>query len=112
MIEFTEEQQRAWARYMAAWDNVGLGKKRKKGAWIPHSDVLGSVKSDGMLTPLFIPNEAWSEFKEASEHWKQVQPRHMHDERLRMTRGDYGVEDSWDAPNVSILDTYEQIEEQ
>jgi len=110
MVEYTEEQQKAWARYMAAWDNVGLGRKRKKGAWIPQSDVLGSVKSDGMLTPLFVPNEAWSEFKEASEHWKQVQPRHMHDERLRMTRGDYGLEDSWDAPNVSILDTYDQIE--
>jgi len=107
MVEYTEEQQKAWARYMAAWDNVGLGRKRKKGAWIPQSDVLGSVKSDGMLTPLFVPNE---ECKEASEHWKQVQPRHMHDERLRMTRGDYGLEDSWDAPNVSILDTYDQIE--
>ena len=110
MIEFTEEQQKAWRRYMAAWDNVGLGNKRRKGAWIPQSDVLGSVKADGMHHPLFIPNEAWSEFKAASEHWKQVQPRHMHDERLRMTQGDYGTEDSWDTPAVNILDTYDQLE--
>lgn len=110
MVKFNEEQQAAWKRYMAAWDRVGLGSKRTKAAWVPQSDVLGSVKADGMPYPLFIPNEAWIEFKEASEHWKQVQPRHMHDERLRMTRGDYGIEDSWDTPATNILDTYDEME--
>ena len=110
MVKFNEEQQAAWKRYMAAWDRVGLGNKRTKAAWVPQSDVLGSVKADGMAYPLFIPNEAWIEFKEASEHWKQVQPRYMHDERLRMTRGDYGIEDSWDTPATNILDTYDEME--
>lgn len=110
MVKFNEEQQAAWKRYMAAWDRVGLGNKRTKAAWVPQSDVLGSVKADGMPYPLFIPNEAWIEFKEASEHWKQVQPRHMHDERLRMTRGDYGIEDSWETPATNILDTYDEME--
>lgn len=110
MVKFNEEQQAAWKRYMTAWDRVGLGNKRTKAAWVPQSDVLGSVKADGMPYPLFIPNEAWIEFKEASEHWKQVQPRHMHDERLRMTRGDYGLEDSWETPATNILDTYDEME--
>jgi len=110
VIKLDEEQAAAYARYKRAADAVGIGK-RVRGAWVPFSDVLGSLKPDGVATPLFIPNDAWLEYKLAAEAWLRVEPRFRHDERLRSTRGDYDHEDSWDEPEARVKDTFTLIKE-
>jgi hypothetical protein len=45
---------------------------------------------------LFEVNEEWLEYKDAFAAWLAVEPAFRHDERMRMSRGDYGIEDSWE----------------
>lgn len=101
MIELTPEQQRAYARFIAARNRVGLGAVRpsSKYSWVPHRDYSACLDVTGMNHPLFVVNDEWMEYKEASEAWWKLEPRFREDERMRMTRGDYGAQDSWDDRN-------------
>ena len=59
----------------------------------------------GLNHPLFVVNDDWVEYKEASLAWWAVEPPYRHEERLRATRGDYGGTDSWEDPaEVEELD--------
>lgn len=98
MIELTPEQQRAYARFIAARDRVGLGgrKPNKNYSWVPMRDYSACIDVVGMNHPLFVLNEPWLEYKEAFLAWLAVEPRFREEERMRMTRGDYGAQDSWE----------------
>lgn len=97
MIDLTPEQQRAYARYITARDKVGLVKsKNRSKKWIPLSDVTSTVDIAGMNHPVFEVNDDWLEYKEAFMAWMAIEPKFRDQERLRMTRGDYGTQDSWD----------------
>jgi len=108
---FTQEQIRAYGRYVKALEKVKLVRTSKNYMWeyVPHSDVLGSVKADGDHHPLFIPNEIWLEYKEAFEGWLAVEPEFRKTERMRASYGDYGDEDSWDEESTEVKDTYQML---
>jgi len=108
----TNEQQRAYDRFIRARNNVSLGQYRKynKGDWQPTSDVVCTVDADGLNHPLFEPNDAWAEYKEASLAWWKIEPAYRNDERLRSTRGDYGKADNWDVRASYVKDSFRKIE--
>jgi hypothetical protein len=97
MIDLTQEQQRAYDRFIRARDRVRIGTygKRLKGAWIPLSEVVCTVDITGLNHPLFQQNEEWIEYLDASAAWWLIEPEFRKKERMSMIRGDYGVTDSW-----------------
>lgn len=97
MIKLTEEQQRAYDRYIRARDRVKIGMygKKNKGVWIPLSDVMCTVDITGLNHPLFEQNDAWLEYKEASMEWWAIEPEFRKTEKMSMIRGDYGNADNW-----------------
>ena len=105
----TEEHIRAYKRFIRARDRVKLVKTKEniRNDFIPHRDYLDSVHIVGLNHPLFVANDEWIEYNEASAAWWAIEPRYRHDERLRATRGDYGDSDNWEEPNeVETLDTF------
>ena len=105
----TEEQIRAYKRFIRARDRVKLVKTKEnfRNAYIPHRDFTDSIHIAGLNHPLFVVNDEWIEYKEASSAWWAIEPRYRHEERLRATRGDYGDSDNWDEPTeVETLDTF------
>lgn len=109
-MQLTPEQQKAYNRFVRARDKVKLVKTSKNhlNKYIPHRDYLDSIQIVGMNHPLFIENEDWLEYKEASAAWWAIEPAFRDVERLRASRGDYGVEDNWDDATVELprLDEY------
>jgi len=97
MISLTEEQQRAYDRYIRARDRVRIGSygKKQKGEWIPLSDVIRTVDATSLNHPLFEENDAWIEYKDAFSAWLEVEPEFRKRERMSMIRGDYGDTDNW-----------------
>ena len=97
MIELTQEQQRAYDRFIRARDRVRIGQygKRLKGDWIPLSDVIRTVDVAGLNHPLFEQNDDWLEYKEASAAWWAIEPEFRKTARMSMIRGDYGDTDNW-----------------
>jgi hypothetical protein len=97
MIKLTQEQQRAYDRFIKARDRVRIGQygKKQKGSWIPLSDVVCTVDVAGLNHQLFEQNDAWLEYKEASLEWWAIEPEFRKAERMSMIRGDYGDSDNW-----------------
>lgn len=104
-IKSTQEQTRAYERFIRARDNVSLGQYRRyntKG-WQPTSDVVQTVEVAGLNHPLFEENDAWLEYKEASLAWWAIEPQYRKDERMSSIRGDYGGKsDNWDTKQRSV----------
>jgi hypothetical protein len=44
--------------------------------------------------------------------WLAVEPKFREQERMRMSRGDYGTQDSWDEKKSYVSDTYKKIKEE
>ena len=111
MIELTKEQRLAYDRYIRARDRVKLVRTSKniKYEWIPHRDYLDSVKPDGAHHPVFEPNLIWQEYKDASSAWWKIEPRFRDQERMRMSRGDYGKQDSWEDAPSGVKDVLSEI---
>ena len=107
MTDFTQEQTRAYQRFIIARNNVSLGQYRKhnKKPWQPTSDVVCSVDVAGLNHQLFEQNDEWLEYKEASLAWWAIEPEFRKTERMSMIRGDYGDSDSWreKQPNVKEI---------
>jgi len=107
MTDFTQEQTRAYQRFIIARNNVSLGQYRKynKRPWQPTSDVVCSVDVAGLNHQLFEQNDEWLEYKEASLAWWAIEPEFRKTERMSMIRGDYGDSDSWreKQPNVKEI---------
>jgi len=92
------------AEHLAQWTEevrIHYGKLRKaREHWQKTnntpSDVLGCFKDDGMLTPLFIPNEPYLRYQELQREWViKYEPAYIKDTRARMSAGDFGEEDDW-----------------
>lgn len=113
MINLTPEQKKAYDRFITARNKVGLVRVSgfSKNKWIPMSDCSGTVDIVGLNHPYFELNEPWLEYKEAFTAWLAVEPRFRDDDRMRMSRGDYGVQDSWDEKKAHTGDTYRKIQE-
>lgn len=111
MIELTQEQRSAYDRFIRARDRVKLVRTSKNigNEWIPHRDYLDSYKAEGEHHPLFEPNLIWQEYKEASLAWWKVEPQFRRDERMRMSRGDYGRIDSWEDAPSGVRDVLSEI---
>jgi hypothetical protein len=78
---------------------------------VPLSDYSACVDVTGLNHPLFVLNEPWQEYKEAFMAWLEVEPRFREEERLRMSRGDYGTQDSWDDRGGKVPDIVHKIKE-
>jgi hypothetical protein len=113
MMDWTEEQKRAYQRYITARNNVGLVRTAgyTKRPWIRTADVVCTVDITGMNHPLFEVNEDWLEYKEASSAWWKVEPEHHKTNRMSAIRGDYGVADSWEEGVTMVKDTFSIIKE-
>ena len=102
-IKLTEGQQRAYDRFIRARNNVSCGQYRKynKGQWQPPTDVVCTVDV-GLNHPMYIQNDAWLEYKEASQAWWDVEPEFRKEQRMSMIRGDYGDVDSWREKETNV----------
>lgn len=111
MIELSKEQRLAYNRFIRARDIVKLVKTNAniKNEWIPHRDYLDSYRQEGSHHPLFEPNVIWQEYKDAFMAWLQVEPSFRNQERMRMSRGDYGQGDSWEDAPSGIKDVLSEI---
>lgn len=109
MINLTQEQQTAYARFIKARDKVKLvaTPENRKNEWVRFADVEGTVDVEGLGRPMFVRNDAWLEYKEAFEEWLRVEPQIRKDERMRASRGDYGHSDNWNdrAPKARGVDS-------
>ena len=93
MIELTPEQTKAYNRFIMARDKVH--KRGKK--WVRASIVSHCVDVQGLNHPAYVVNDEYVEYVEAFKQWLAVEPRFRHEQRLRSSRGDYGVPaDNWD----------------
>lgn len=111
MIDLDEEQKRAYDRFIRARDRVGIGSRRKAKGWVPLSDYSACVDVAGLNHPLFVQNELWFEYKDAFSAWLAVEPPFREQERLRMSRGDYGNQDSWEERGGKVPDVVNKIKE-
>ena len=113
MIEFTQEQKRAYARYISARDKVGLVRTAgySKRTWIRTAEY-DTVDVAGMNHPMFARNDEWFEYKEASLAWWAVEPESRKTGRMSAIRGDYGTADSWDESAPTVRDVYSVIQEE
>lgn len=110
-VIFTPEQQKAYDRFIKARDVVKLVRTKTNHTlpYVPHRGYLDSVHVEGRATPLFEPNLIWQEYLDASSAWWKVEPAFRDKERMRMSRGDYGVQDSWDGHDPQVKDLVTQL---
>ena len=93
MIELTPEQTKAYNRFIMARDKVH--KRGKK--WVRASIVSHCVDVQGLNHPAYVVNDDYVEYELSFEAWLKVEPAFRHEERMRSSRGDYGVvTDNWD----------------
>ena len=113
MTQLTEEQQRAYNRFIIARDKVGLVRTKgySKRPWIRTAEY-DTVDMAGMNHPLFARNDEWFEYLEASSQWWAIEPEFRKTERMSAIRGDYGAADSWNEESPRIRDTYSMIQEE
>ena len=109
MINLSPEQQKAYDRFIRARDKVGIVKR--KGKWVRLADVQSTVDLMGFNHPFYEDNPDWYEYKEAFMAWLAVEPPFREVERMRMSRGDYGTQDSWDERDRTRTDSYKKMEE-
>lgn len=109
MIELTSEQRAIYNRYIACRDKVGIVRRGKK--WIPLKDYTATVDITGMNHPVFELNDDWLEYKEAFMAWLAVEPAFREKERMRMSRGDYGSQDSWEEKGSGVSDISTKIKD-
>lgn len=104
MINLSDEQKRAYQRFIRARNNVSLGQYRRhnKGNWQPTSDVACTVDQANLNHPMFEQNDDWLEYKEASQAWWAIEPEFRKTERMSMIRGDYGNVDSWREKKTQV----------
>lgn len=114
MLEFTEEQKKAYQRFITARNKVGLVRTKgfTKNEWVRFADVTRTVDVEGVGHPLFEVNDEWLEYKEASLAWWAIEPEFRKKERMSSIRGDYGHSDSWDEVVPATRDTFSVIKEE
>jgi hypothetical protein len=114
MMQFTDEQLKAYNRYITARNAVGLVRTAgyTKRPWVRTADVVCTVDDPRLNHPLFEVNEQWLEYKEASLAWWKVEPEIRKLQRMSAIRGDYGAQDSWEEGSIAVVDTFSIIKEE
>lgn len=114
MMQFTDEQLKAYSRYIAARNAVGLVRTAgyTKRPWVRTADVVCTVDDPRLNHPLFEVNEQWLEYKEASLAWWKIEPEIRKAQRMSAIRGDYGAPDSWEEGSIVVVDTFSIIKEE
>lgn len=93
MIELNPEQTKAYNRFILARDRVFKRNKQ----WIRSSTISHTVDIAGLNHPLYVVNDEYVEYVEAFKQWLAVEPRFRHEQRMRSSRGDYGLPaDNWE----------------
>jgi hypothetical protein len=112
VIDLSEEQRRAYKRFIIARDKVGVVRTQgySKRKWIRQADVVCTVDISGINHPLFEQNDDWLEYKEASLAWWAIEPEFRKIQRMSAIRGDYGSSDSWDEGGANMRDTFLTIQ--
>jgi hypothetical protein len=107
-LQFTDEQQKAYKRFIAARDKVGIVRTEgyTKRPWVRQATVTQTVDVEGLNHPLFEENDEFIEYLEASSAWWRVEPEFRKTERMSAIRGDYGASDSWNEESPRLRDTY------
>ena len=105
-LELTKEQQKAYDRFIKARDRVHKGPK-----WVKSSVIESSVDIAGFNHPFYVPNETYQEYLDAFMAWLDIEPRFRDVERMRASRGDYGLADSWEDKASKAQDTYSKLKE-
>ena len=83
MISLTNEQQRAYDRFIRARDRM------RTGTWVRLADVQSTVDLMGFNRPFYEENTEYLEYQAAFKDWLAVEPQFRHEERMRASRGDY-----------------------
>lgn len=114
MMDWTDEQKRAYKRFIEARNKVGLVRTKgfTKNPWIRFADVTCTVDIAGMNHPMFESNDEWLEYKEASAAWWAIEPEFRKAERMSSIRGDYGHSDNWEEATPATRDTFSVIKEE
>jgi hypothetical protein len=114
VIQLTEEQQRAYKRFITARDKVGVVRTQgyTKRKWVRQADVVCSVDIAGLNHPLFEQNDDWLEYKAASLAWWAIEPEFRKKARMSAIRGDYGSSDNWEEGTPRMRDTFSVINEE
>jgi hypothetical protein len=94
-LTLTKEQQSIYDNYIKERNNMGIVGRGKK--FIPQNTVL-EVVDTGLNHPLYIQNDDFIRYLEASKLWWDNEPEFRKTERMSAIRGDYGKSDSWDDP--------------
>ena len=111
-LELTKEQRVAYDRYIKARDKVGYGSKANRVAWVKPSVISGCVDVEGLNHPVYIINDPYVEYLDAFQAWLDIEPRFRQEERMRASRGDYGLADSWDSKPSNSQDVFNKIKEE
>lgn len=100
-IDLNPEQTRAYNRFIIARNKVFKNPTK----WIRLSEISESISLCNLNHPLFVVNDEYVEYKEAFLDWLKVEPRFRQEQRMRSSRGDYGIVDNWDekVPKVKEL---------
>ena len=96
-IELNAEQTKAYNRFIAARDRVRNGKK-----WVRSSVIEYTIDVQGLNHPLYVPNNDYIEYQEAFDEWLRVEPQFRQKERMRASRGDYGLQDNWEEKTAKV----------
>jgi hypothetical protein len=114
MLELTQEQLRAYKRFIEARNKVGIVRAQgfTKNPWVRFADVTVTVDIAGMNHPLFEQNDEWLEYKDASMAWWDIEPEFRKAERMSSIRGDYGHSDNWEEVTPTTRDTFSVIKEE
>ena len=113
LLQLTDEQQRAYDRYITLRNKVGIVRVRGASTkWVRHADVIETVDLAGFNHPFYSVNDIWLEYQDAFKSWLEVEPRFRDEERLRSSRGDYGQSDNWDERKTKLRDIYSTIKEE
>jgi hypothetical protein len=114
MMDWTEEQNKAYARFIRARNAVGLVRTANftKQAWVRFAEIQSTVDIVGLNHPLYESNAPWLEYLEASSAWWRVEPEFRKTERMSAIRGDYGLADNWDEAPTRSRDLYSVIQEE
>jgi hypothetical protein len=95
MLELTQEQQRAYDRFIVARNRLKKNKTR-------HSEISHCIDVSGLNHPLYVVNDDYVEYQVAFAKWLEVEPTFRKTERMSAIRGDYGVADSWEEKPSKI----------
>ena len=106
-VVMTDEQLKAWERYIKMFKRVGFNKIHKEGH-VPKSEVLRTVDVEGMNHPMFEPNLIWLDYLEAVTEWHKVEPIRP---RMSAITGDYGDCDDWEDEPQKIKDSYAKLKD-